>query len=60
MFKQAIYSIALRSFAILLHNHTENGIFLVVRICPAAQLRQSKKSTAPYHTALGYSQYPGG
>lgn len=60
-FKQAIYSITLKSLlAILLNNLTENRVFLVVRVLPAALLRQFKKSTGPYHAALGYSRHPGG
>ena len=54
-FKQALYSITLKShLAILLNNLTENGVFLAVRVLAAALLRQSKSSTAPYHAALGY------
>lgn len=53
-FKKAIYSTTLKSpLVILLYNLT------VVRVLPVALLRQSKKSTAPYHAALGYSWCPG-
>lgn len=58
-FKQAIYPITLTShLAILLNNLTENVVFLVVRVLPDALLRQSMKSPAPYHAALGYSWRP--
>ena len=46
-FKQAVYSIPLKSpLARLLNNLTEHGVFLVVRLLPAALLRQSERSTA--------------
>lgn len=59
-FKQAVYSTTLKSpLARLLDNLTERGVFLVVRLLPAALLSQSERSTALCHAALPYSRPPG-